>query len=110
MGSAIRSAVLSLSITTATLTAQQTSPVFRAETEAVLVTASVVDREGRLVTDVRRDEVRVFEDGASQEIAQFHTDAQTPLSVVLVVDTSGSMVDKLDDVEDALRHFLDLAK
>ena len=110
MGSAIRSAVLSLSITTATLTAQQTSPVFRAETEAVLVTASVVDREGRLVTDLRREEVRVFEDDASQEIAQFHTDAETPLSVVLVVDTSGSMIDKLDDVEDALRHFLDLAR
>ncbi|HLG54284.1 MAG TPA: VWA domain-containing protein [Vicinamibacterales bacterium] len=110
MRSAIPPAVLSLLVIGATLTAQQTPPVFRAETEAVLVTATIVDRAGRAVTDLRREELRLLEDNAPQEIAQFHTDAETPLSAVLVVDTSGSMVDKLDDVEDALRHFLGSAR
>lgn len=90
--------------------AQQPPQVFRAETEAVLVTATVIDRQGRHVTDLRREELRVFEDDAAQEIAQFQADSETPISAVLVVDTSGSMVDKLEDVEDALRHFLDLAR
>ena len=110
MRSAIPPAVLSFLVIGATLTAQQTPPVFRTETEAVLVTATVVDRDGRAVTDLRREELRLLEDNAPQEIAQFHTDAETLLSAVLVVDTSGSMVDKLDDVEVALRHFLDLAR
>lgn len=103
-------AVLFLVVIGATLAAQQPSPVFRAETEAVLVTATVVDRDGRPVTDLRREELRLFEDGAQQEIAQFHTDAETALSAILVVDTSGSMVDKLDGVEDALQHLLDSAR
>ena len=97
----------------AALVAQQPQPapqVFRTETEAAVVTVTAIDRQGRHVTDVRRDELRVSEDNAPQEIAQFDADAETPMSVVLVVDTSGSMVDKLEDVEDALRHFLDLTK
>lgn len=103
-------AAVGLLVLGASLAAQQSPPVFRAETEAVLVTATVVDLEGRSVTDLRREELRVFEDGTPQEIAQFHTDAETPVSVGLVVDTSGSMVDKLDDVEDALRHFLEIVR
>ena len=103
-------AVVGLLALGATLAAQQSPPVFRTETEAVLVTATVVDRDGRAVTDLRREELHLFEDDAPQAIAQFHSDAETPVSTVLVVDTSGSMVDKLDDVEDALRHFLDLVR
>ena len=103
-------AVVGLLVLGATLAAQQSPPVFRAETEAVLITATVVDREGRAVTDLRQEELRLFEDDVPQQIAQFHSDAETSVSAVLVVDTSGSMVDKLDDVEDALRHFLDLVR
>ena len=64
----------------AALVAQQPRPapqVFRAETEAVVVTVTAVDRQGRHVTDVRRDELRVFEDNAPQEIAQFDADAES---------------------------------
>ena len=110
MKSTIPALLLGLVLVGATLAAQQPPPVFRAETEAVLITATVVDRAGRAVTDLRRDELRLFEDGTQQDIAQFHTDADTPISVVLVVDTSGSMVDKLEDVEDALQHIFDLAR
>lgn len=95
------------------LVAQQPQPapqVFRAETEAVVVTVTAVDRQGRHVTDVRREELRVFEDTVPQEIAQFEADAETPISLVLVVDTSRSMVDKLEDVADALGHLLDLTR
>jgi len=110
MKSAIPPALIGLVFVGSTLAAQQPPPVFRTETQAVLVTATVVDRNGRQVADLRREELRLFEDGSPQAIAQFHTDADTPISAVLVVDTSGSMVDKLDDVEDALRHVLDLAR
>jgi len=110
MRPAILSPLLACLAVGTTIAARQFPPVFRAETEAVLVTATVVNRDGRAVTDLRREELRVFEDGAPQEIAQFHTDAEAPLSAVVVVDTSGSMVDKLEDVEDALRHFVDLLR
>ncbi len=92
------------------IAAQNPPPVFRAETEAVLVTATVLDRDGHPVTDLRREDLRVFEDGVPQEIVVFHIDAEAPLTAVLVVDTSGSMEDKLDDVKDALTHLLDSAQ
>ena len=49
-------AAVGLLVLGATLAAQQSPPVFRTETQAVLITATVVDREGRAVTDLRRED------------------------------------------------------
>jgi Ca-activated chloride channel family protein len=81
---------------------------FRSTTELVNVSATVTDKSGRIVTGLGESDFILEEDGKPQEVAFFRFDNQTPVSVALVVDTSGSMVDKLDDVRDALRHFVSL--
>jgi VWFA-related protein len=83
---------------------RQNQKPFRAEIDLVMVTATVLDREGRTVTNLAQSDFTVREDGVPQDIAFFVLDDRTPLSLVVLVDTSGSMEDKLDDVQDALRH------
>lgn len=84
--------------------------VFRSTTDLVSVWTTVVDRNGRAVTSLTADAFTVKEEGVPQQIAFFRAEDQTPLSVAIVVDTSGSMVDKLGDVQDALRHFVQLLR
>lgn len=59
----------------------------------VLLPCTVVDEKGRLVMDLRQGNFRVFEDGVQQTIASFdHRDV--PVSMGILVDNSGSMIDK----------------
>lgn len=88
----------------------QETPVFRSGTELVTVTATVTDRSNRRITGLRKEDFTLTEEGAPQEIAFFGSGADTPASIGLVVDVSGSMVDKIDDVRDALEHFIETVK
>jgi Ca-activated chloride channel homolog len=59
----------------------------------VLLNCTVVDDKGRLVRDLNAKNFRVWEDGAPQTIASFqHRDL--PVSMGILVDNSGSMIDK----------------
>ena len=80
--------------------------IFRSETDLVTLTATVTDTAGKHVANLQKRDFAVFEDGVRQEVAFFGSGDVTPVSIAIVVDTSGSMVDKLDDVEDAIKHFL----
>lgn len=91
---------------TAVVAGQEQTPVFRSGTELVYVTATVTDRRGRPAAQLRQEDFTVYEDDVRQDIAFFGLDDQTHISVVVVVDTSGSMADKMDDVHDALEHFI----
>jgi Ca-activated chloride channel family protein len=64
--------------------------VFRTSVELTSVAATVVDRDGRLVTGLTRDDFDVFEDGKLQPITQF-TNERVPLSLGVLLDTSDSM-------------------
>lgn len=68
----------------------QTPPAFRAGTDTVAVYVTVRDSDGHLVTNLTRDDFRIFEDGQPREIATFSTDPQ-PLSVAVMLDTSMSL-------------------
>lgn len=85
---------------------RQDRAVFRTETDLVVVTATVLDRDGRAVTNLTRSDFALRENDVPQTISLFTLDDRTPVSLVVLVDTSGSMADKLDDVQDALRHLL----
>ena len=54
------------------------------------VFASVLDRSGRLVTDLNQRDFILYEDGKPQIISQFSRE-YIPLSIVFLLDTSGSM-------------------
>jgi VWFA-related protein len=66
-------------------------PRFSAQTDLVVLSATAVDGHGRPVTDLRRDEFRVIEDGRPQKLEHFSFGQETPLRVLFLVDASGSM-------------------
>lgn len=80
---------------------------FRVATRAVRVPATVTDKKGRPVTDLRQEEFRLLEDGKSQPIVFFSSDRK-PLRIGILLDVSGSMEEKIDAVADSLKHFLEL--
>jgi len=76
-------------VTCVTLSAQPPS-IFRAETRLVVLYATVRNDAGELVTDLDRSAFTVYEDRRRQQIAVFRRD-DTPVSLGLLIDNSGSM-------------------
>lgn len=66
----------------------------------VLLPCTVVDQNGRLVTDLRKENFRVFEDNVPQSISSFEF-RDVPISIGILVDNSGSMRGKRDAVDAA---------
>ena len=85
---------------------QEPPYIFKSEVELVSLTATVEDQSGRAVAGLQQSDFRVLEDGVAQQISVFHNDETVPVSVGIAFDTSGSMVDKIDDVQDAVIHFI----
>lgn len=88
----------------------QDQPVFRTRTDLVTLTATVSNARGDRIANLQKSDFNVLEEGEAQDIALFASDENAPVSVAIVVDTSGSMEDKLDDVEDALKHVIESAR
>jgi Ca-activated chloride channel family protein len=72
-----------------------------------LVTVTVTDPGGGYVPGLRREDFVLYEDGVRQEITYFNIGENEPVSLGLVVDTSGSMRDKIEHARQALRRFVD---
>jgi VWFA-related protein len=80
--------------------------VVRVNASLVTVPVSVLDRDGRFIGGLRKEDFRVFEDGAEQQVAYF-APVEQPFTVALVIDTSGSTRFRLEDIQDAAIAFLD---
>lgn len=74
--------------------------VIKVNTTLVTLPVSVMDRDGRYVPNLRKEDFRLWEDGAEQQIA-FFSSVDKPFSVVLMLDTSGSTRFRLEDIQDA---------
>jgi Ca-activated chloride channel family protein len=78
----------------------QEPATFSTSTQLVVLHASVMDKGGKLVTNIGKESFKVFENGVEQEIQRFVRE-DVPLSLALVIDNSGSMRDKRQKVEAA---------
>lgn len=85
---------------------QENTPTIKVEVALVNLTATVIDRAGRPVPGLRKEDFEIYEDGVPQQIAVFRDDEDVPVSVGILFDTSGSMADKIEYVEDAVIHFV----
>ena len=75
------------------------------DVDLVVLHATVRDRQGQLVSDLRERDVEVYEDGKRQSVRLFrHEDL--PVTAGLVVDHSGSMRNKLAAVVAGARQFV----
>jgi len=86
---------------------QQDQPFrFRTGVELINVTATVTDSSGRFVSGLRKEDFRLFEDGAEQQITHFNAE-RVPVSLGLIIDTSSSMDgEKWMNAKSALNRFL----
>src|SRR5688572_29326428 len=79
---------------------------FRARLDLVQVTVSVTDREGRLITGLKKDDFQVWEDGLEQQVTQF-TDERVDVSLGVLLDASDSMRGQpVVDARGALNRFV----
>lgn len=84
---------------------QQNPPTIKVDVDLVTLTATVLDRKGQFAPDLQKEDFVIYEEGVPQEIAVFQKQ-DVPVSVGIVFDTSGSMVDKIDEVRDAVVHLI----
>ena len=79
--------------------------VLRVDTSLVTVPVSVMDRYGKYIPNLRRQDFHIYDEGVEQKIAYFAT-VDKPFSVALVIDTSGSTEIRLEQIQNAAISFV----
>jgi VWFA-related protein len=72
----------------------------------VVLFLSATDKKGNFITDLDREDFHVYEDGKEQEILDFYREDR-PITMGILLDSSGSMREKLDEVHEAASAFVD---
>lgn len=89
----------------ATNTAPGDDQTLSVNVDLVNILFTVADRKGKFVTHLKKEDFRVFEDEKLQSITNFSSESDLPLTIALLIDTSGSIRDKLKFEEDAAIEF-----
>lgn len=76
------------------------------QTTIVNVFATVRGMHGDIMTDLSKDDFKIYEDGVEQKVAYFTKEVQLPLTLGLLMDTSGSMDRMLSAEQDAASRFV----
>src|SRR5205807_7148030 len=76
------------------------------DTNLVMVPVIASSRTGQYISDLRKEEFKLSEDGVPQEIS-FLATVNTPFYVVLMLDTSDSTQEKLAQIQRAAIAFLE---
>jgi Ca-activated chloride channel family protein len=79
---------------------QEKGQVFRAGVEMVSLNVTVVDSQGRYVTDLAQEDFSVFEDGAKQDLTYFNR-SNLPIALSLLIDSSASMEQRMNNAQEA---------
>ena len=80
-------------------------PVFRSATNLVPLTVTVTDRNNQFVKGLTVADFAVFEDGVQQQV-EFFEASTVPLDLIILLDSSSSMSDKMDIVHEAAVGFV----
>lgn len=86
--------------------AQDVDDVIRTETLLVQLNIGVVDKQGRAVTSLTKNDFVIYEDGVKQSIQHFEP-VEAPFSLVLMLDMSGSTINFRQQLKLASQRFLD---
>jgi VWFA-related protein len=85
----------------------QQAPVIRTQVGLVNLFVTVRDKNKRIVTDLKQEDFKAAEDGQPQQIAFFSKEVTLPITLALLLDTSGSEQYMLPSIQDAGTRFLD---
>jgi len=83
----------SLALAQAPPAPQDDVPLYRSDARLVVLHASVVDKSGKLLTNIPQSAFKILEDGVEQQLRLFRRE-DVPVSMGIIVDNSGSMTSK----------------
>jgi VWFA-related protein len=86
---------------------QSQGPVIRSQVNLVNLFVTVRDKNKRIVTDMKKEDFKLQEDGQDQQIAFFSKEVTLPITLALLLDTSGSEQFMLGAIQDMGGRFLD---
>jgi VWFA-related protein len=98
----VLTSVLALSLT---LPVSGQEATFRSASQTVAIYATATDSGGRLIPDLGQDHFEVYDNGAMRPLSIFKSDIQ-PITVVIMLDTSGSMTLNLELLKAAAEQFV----
>src|SRR5436189_4184918 len=97
--------VFAVAMSAALVAQQPPGPIFKAGTQVVSLFVTVADAQKRLVPDLAKDDFEVFDNDKPQAITYFDNSIH-PITVVVMLDTSGSMTLTIDLLKRAAEQFL----
>ena len=84
---------------------RETEEIIHVDSDLVMVPVTVLDRDGRYITNLTKDDFQVLDEGIAQEVAFFEA-IETPVTVFLLLDTSASMSEHMLELANAANKFL----
>lgn len=86
--------------------AQNDDEIISVESSIVVLNATITDANGKPILGLKQNQFKVFEDGLEQKVDFFEA-AKTPFAAVILIDTSGSMEQRVSMARSAAINFLD---
>jgi VWFA-related protein len=84
----------------------QAPPVIKSEVTLVNLFATVRDKNKHVITDLKQDDFKIFEDNHEEKVAFFSKDMALPITLGMLLDTSLSEQSNLGAIQDAGSRFL----
>jgi VWFA-related protein len=81
--------------------------IIKIDTEIVNVLFTAQDKKRRLLTNLKEQDVKIFEDGQAQEVTAFYKQIDLPLSLAILIDTSASQERTLPEEKTAAKSFIE---
>src|SRR2546422_5558952 len=88
-------------------TPQDQGDVIRTEADVTNVLLTATNKQNRLITTLREEDLRVLEDGVPQKLFTFQRETDRPLSIAFLIDVSASEQRTLPDEKAAARSFIE---
>src|SRR6185369_10788252 len=86
---------------------QDSDEVIKTETNLTNIFFTAADKNKRFISDLKAEDIRIFEDGQPQEVVTFQQNIDLPLSIAILIDTSISEQYTLPEEKEAARAFLE---
>lgn len=84
----------------------ESSQTLKVQTNLVNVFVTVRDKHNAIISDLGKDDFKISEDGAEQKVAYFAKEADMPITLGILIDTSGSMQNIFDAEQDTASRFV----
>lgn len=80
--------------------------IIKVETNLVTMPVSVLDRDGRFIAGLQKNDFKIFENGTEQKVDYFQS-VEQPFTVIMLLDVSPSTQFKIEEIQNAASTFVD---